>query len=208
MTILYCLCSSPQTLMSGSNPMLGPGLNLGGILPPGGLMPTMQSAAQTGKRFQCMYYCYLLWAVWSRVETTLQTSRTPRVLCIQPTDMSLSIIVNSSPQFQFVCTVLAGESNFYMCSRESFWPEQQRWVETTKPAAGMTLHWSVCVTLLVACTEYLFDIATVLILHLCYHTWNNDELCVNQLHSSISSHFLFLHPTAYAMWWTPFIQLF
>ena len=30
--------------------MLGPGLNLSGILPPGGLMPTMQSAAQTGKR--------------------------------------------------------------------------------------------------------------------------------------------------------------
>uniref|UniRef100_A0A8C4E0Z0 SPT20 homolog, SAGA complex component n=1 Tax=Dicentrarchus labrax TaxID=13489 RepID=A0A8C4E0Z0_DICLA len=45
--------SDPQTLMSSSSPMLGPGLNLSGILPPGGLMPTMQSAAQTGKRFQC-----------------------------------------------------------------------------------------------------------------------------------------------------------
>lgn len=49
--ILNCLCSSPQTLMSSPNPMLGPGLNLSGILPPGGLMPTMQSAAQTGNRF-------------------------------------------------------------------------------------------------------------------------------------------------------------
>uniref|UniRef100_A0A3Q4B7H0 Spt20-like SEP domain-containing protein n=1 Tax=Mola mola TaxID=94237 RepID=A0A3Q4B7H0_MOLML len=38
---------SPQTLMSGSNPMLSPGLNLSGILPPGGLMPTMQSPAPT-----------------------------------------------------------------------------------------------------------------------------------------------------------------
>lgn len=35
--------------MSGSNPMLGTGLNLSGILPTGGLMPTMQSAAQAGK---------------------------------------------------------------------------------------------------------------------------------------------------------------
>ncbi|XP_056140626.1 transcription factor SPT20 homolog isoform X4 [Lampris incognitus] len=42
---------SPQTLMSGSNPMLGPGLNLSGILPPGGLMPTMQSTAQPGSPF-------------------------------------------------------------------------------------------------------------------------------------------------------------
>uniref|UniRef100_A0A8D3B9I7 SPT20 homolog, SAGA complex component n=1 Tax=Scophthalmus maximus TaxID=52904 RepID=A0A8D3B9I7_SCOMX len=48
--VVSSVCS-PQTLMSGSNPMLGPGLNLSGILPPGGLMPTMQSAAQTGKRF-------------------------------------------------------------------------------------------------------------------------------------------------------------
>ncbi|XP_072302016.1 transcription factor SPT20 homolog isoform X2 [Eucyclogobius newberryi] len=38
----------PQTLMSGSNPMLGPGLNLSGLLPPGGLMP---SAAQSGSHF-------------------------------------------------------------------------------------------------------------------------------------------------------------
>ncbi|XP_036380917.1 transcription factor SPT20 homolog isoform X3 [Megalops cyprinoides] len=49
---------SPQTLMSGSNPMLGcsPGaLNLSGILPPGGLMsgalPTVQSTAQAGSPF-------------------------------------------------------------------------------------------------------------------------------------------------------------
>ncbi|XP_068600396.1 transcription factor SPT20 homolog [Brachionichthys hirsutus] len=42
---------SPQTLMSGSNPMLGPGLNLSGILPSGGLMPTVQSAAPTGSPF-------------------------------------------------------------------------------------------------------------------------------------------------------------
>uniref|UniRef100_A0AAQ5XCH8 Spt20-like SEP domain-containing protein n=1 Tax=Amphiprion ocellaris TaxID=80972 RepID=A0AAQ5XCH8_AMPOC len=48
---------SPQTLMSGSNPMLGPGLNLSGILPPGGLMPTMQSAAQAGKIFIVMSSC-------------------------------------------------------------------------------------------------------------------------------------------------------
>ncbi|XP_013858741.1 transcription factor SPT20 homolog isoform X2 [Austrofundulus limnaeus] len=41
----------PQTLMSGSSPMLGPGLNLSGILPSAGLMPTMQSAAQTGSPF-------------------------------------------------------------------------------------------------------------------------------------------------------------
>uniref|UniRef100_A0A8C4GJ73 SPT20 homolog, SAGA complex component n=1 Tax=Dicentrarchus labrax TaxID=13489 RepID=A0A8C4GJ73_DICLA len=50
--VVSSVCS-PQTLMSSSSPMLGPGLNLSGILPPGGLMPTMQSAAQTGKRFQC-----------------------------------------------------------------------------------------------------------------------------------------------------------
>uniref|UniRef100_A0A8D3BNF0 SPT20 homolog, SAGA complex component n=1 Tax=Scophthalmus maximus TaxID=52904 RepID=A0A8D3BNF0_SCOMX len=48
--VVSSVCS-PQTLMSGSNPMLGPGLNLSGILPPGGLMPTMQSAAQTGGHF-------------------------------------------------------------------------------------------------------------------------------------------------------------
>ncbi|XP_049895907.1 transcription factor SPT20 homolog isoform X1 [Epinephelus moara] len=48
--VVSSVCS-PQTLMSGSNPMLGPGLNLSGILPPGGLMPTMQSAAQTGSPF-------------------------------------------------------------------------------------------------------------------------------------------------------------
>ncbi|KAG7515931.1 hypothetical protein JOB18_018529 [Solea senegalensis] len=48
--VVSSVCS-PQTLMSGSNTMLGPGLNLSGILPPGGLMPTMQSAAQTGSHF-------------------------------------------------------------------------------------------------------------------------------------------------------------
>lgn len=48
--VVSSVCS-PQTLMSGSNPMLGSGLNLSGILPPGGLMPTMQSAAQTGSPF-------------------------------------------------------------------------------------------------------------------------------------------------------------
>lgn len=45
---------SPPTLMS-SSPMLGAGLNLSGILPPGGLMPgtlpTMQPSAQTGSPF-------------------------------------------------------------------------------------------------------------------------------------------------------------
>lgn len=35
--------------MSGPNPMLGPSLNLSGILPPGGLMSTMQPAPQTGR---------------------------------------------------------------------------------------------------------------------------------------------------------------
>uniref|UniRef100_A0A7N6B0K7 Spt20-like SEP domain-containing protein n=1 Tax=Anabas testudineus TaxID=64144 RepID=A0A7N6B0K7_ANATE len=40
-----------SSVCSSTNPMLAPGLNLSGILPPGGLMPTMQSAAQTGKRF-------------------------------------------------------------------------------------------------------------------------------------------------------------
>ncbi|XP_038134731.1 transcription factor SPT20 homolog isoform X2 [Cyprinodon tularosa] len=48
--VVSSVCS-PQTLMSGSNPMLGPGLNLSGILPPGGLMSTMQSAAQPGSHF-------------------------------------------------------------------------------------------------------------------------------------------------------------
>lgn len=54
--------SSPQTLMTGSNPMLGcspgtlaPGINLSGILPSGGLMsgtlPAMQPAAPTGTPF-------------------------------------------------------------------------------------------------------------------------------------------------------------
>lgn len=45
--VVSSVCS-PQTLMSGSNPMLGPGLNLSGLLPPGGLMP---SAAQSGGPF-------------------------------------------------------------------------------------------------------------------------------------------------------------
>uniref|UniRef100_A0A667YRL2 SPT20 homolog, SAGA complex component n=1 Tax=Myripristis murdjan TaxID=586833 RepID=A0A667YRL2_9TELE len=48
--VVSSVCS-PQTLMSGSNPMLGPGLNLSGILPPGGLMPTMQSTGQSGSPF-------------------------------------------------------------------------------------------------------------------------------------------------------------
>uniref|UniRef100_A0A8C2ZYA5 SPT20 homolog, SAGA complex component n=1 Tax=Cyclopterus lumpus TaxID=8103 RepID=A0A8C2ZYA5_CYCLU len=48
--VVSSVCS-PQNLMSGSNPMLGPGLNLSGILPTGGLMPTMQSAAQAGSPF-------------------------------------------------------------------------------------------------------------------------------------------------------------
>ncbi|XP_030010069.1 transcription factor SPT20 homolog isoform X4 [Sphaeramia orbicularis] len=48
--VVSSVCS-PQTLMSGSNPMLGPGLNLSGILPTGGLMPAMQSAAQSGSPF-------------------------------------------------------------------------------------------------------------------------------------------------------------
>ncbi|XP_061155017.1 transcription factor SPT20 homolog isoform X5 [Syngnathus typhle] len=42
---------NPQTLMSGSNPMLGPGLNLSKILPSGSLVPSMQPAAQTGSHF-------------------------------------------------------------------------------------------------------------------------------------------------------------
>lgn len=54
---LYYLCSSPQTLMSGSNPMLGTGLNLSGLLPTGGLMPTMQSAAQAGKKLHSHVSC-------------------------------------------------------------------------------------------------------------------------------------------------------
>lgn len=66
LTFLICihLCvhlwhSSPQTLMAGSNPMLGcsPGINLSGILPSGGLMPsglpTMQPAASAGMRPLC-----------------------------------------------------------------------------------------------------------------------------------------------------------
>lgn len=48
--VVSSVCS-PQTLMSGSSPLLGAGLNLSGILPPAGLMPTMQSAAQTGSPF-------------------------------------------------------------------------------------------------------------------------------------------------------------
>lgn len=48
--VVSSVCS-PQTLMSGSNSMLGPGLNLSGILPPAGLMSTMQSGAQTGNPF-------------------------------------------------------------------------------------------------------------------------------------------------------------
>lgn len=48
--VVSSVCS-PQTLMSGPNPMLGPSLNLSGILPPGGLMSTMQPAPQTGTPF-------------------------------------------------------------------------------------------------------------------------------------------------------------
>ncbi|TNN63511.1 Transcription factor SPT20 [Liparis tanakae] len=48
--VVSSVCS-PQSLMGGANPMLGPGLNLSGILPTGGLMPTMQSAAQAGSPF-------------------------------------------------------------------------------------------------------------------------------------------------------------
>ncbi|KAG7269975.1 hypothetical protein CRUP_021830 [Coryphaenoides rupestris] len=39
------------TLMSGPAPMLGPSLNLSGILPPGGVMPAMQSTSQPGSHF-------------------------------------------------------------------------------------------------------------------------------------------------------------
>uniref|UniRef100_A0A8C7YNM1 SPT20 homolog, SAGA complex component n=1 Tax=Oryzias sinensis TaxID=183150 RepID=A0A8C7YNM1_9TELE len=52
--VVSSVCS-PQTLMSGSSPMLGPGLNLSGILPHGGLMSTMQSAPQTGKSRYCLF---------------------------------------------------------------------------------------------------------------------------------------------------------
>lgn len=68
--ICLCLCvhlsvchSSPQTLMAGSNPMLGcsPGINLSGILPSGGLMPsalpTMQPAASAGIPFSLHTDC-------------------------------------------------------------------------------------------------------------------------------------------------------
>lgn len=48
--VVSSVCS-PQTLMSGSNPMLGPGLNLSGLLPSGGLMPAMPSPAQSGGPF-------------------------------------------------------------------------------------------------------------------------------------------------------------
>ncbi|XP_053703281.1 transcription factor SPT20 homolog isoform X1 [Synchiropus splendidus] len=48
--VVSSVCS-PQTLMSSSNQMLGPGLNLSGILPSGGLMPSMQSATPTGGHF-------------------------------------------------------------------------------------------------------------------------------------------------------------
>ncbi|XP_054611879.1 transcription factor SPT20 homolog isoform X3 [Dunckerocampus dactyliophorus] len=48
--VVSSVCNS-QTLMSSSNPMLGPGLNLSGILPSGGLMPSMQPATQTGSHF-------------------------------------------------------------------------------------------------------------------------------------------------------------
>uniref|UniRef100_A0A8D0DB71 SPT20 homolog, SAGA complex component n=1 Tax=Sander lucioperca TaxID=283035 RepID=A0A8D0DB71_SANLU len=104
--VVSSVCS-PQTLMSGSNPMLGPGLNLSGILPSGGLMPSMQSAAQTGSHFG----------------------------------------LNSS----------AG----------------------LRPLNLLQVRLTGC----------LFDIATVLILHLCYHTWYRDELCVchvvNSLHQVV-----------------------
>lgn len=75
--IWECFCSSPQTLMSGSNPMLGPGLNLSGILPSAGLMPTMQSAAQTGKKTLALcvlnYYFYHL-LIFICFQTTGNTS--------------------------------------------------------------------------------------------------------------------------------------
>uniref|UniRef100_A0A7N8X1Y3 SPT20 homolog, SAGA complex component n=1 Tax=Mastacembelus armatus TaxID=205130 RepID=A0A7N8X1Y3_9TELE len=45
--VVSSVCS-PQTLMSGSSPMLGPSFNLSGILPPAGLMSTMQSAIPPG----------------------------------------------------------------------------------------------------------------------------------------------------------------
>ncbi|XP_061658894.1 transcription factor SPT20 homolog isoform X1 [Syngnathoides biaculeatus] len=48
--VVSSVCN-PQTLMSGSNTMLGPGLNLSGILPSGGLIPSMQPAVQTGSHF-------------------------------------------------------------------------------------------------------------------------------------------------------------
>lgn len=73
--VCVCVClghSSPQTLMAGSNPMLGcsPGINLSGILPSGGLMPsalpTMQPAASAGIQFPflthvCWKYLPCLW---------------------------------------------------------------------------------------------------------------------------------------------------
>ncbi|XP_067084902.1 transcription factor SPT20 homolog [Osmerus mordax] len=47
--VVGSVCSS-QTLMSSSS-MLGAGLNLSGLLPPGGLMPSMQPTAQTASPF-------------------------------------------------------------------------------------------------------------------------------------------------------------
>ncbi|XP_061903021.1 transcription factor SPT20 homolog isoform X1 [Entelurus aequoreus] len=48
--VVSSVCN-PQTLMSSSNAVLGPGLNLSGLLPSGGLMPSMQPATQTGSHF-------------------------------------------------------------------------------------------------------------------------------------------------------------
>ncbi|XP_077447620.1 transcription factor SPT20 homolog isoform X1 [Stigmatopora argus] len=48
--VVSSVCN-PQTLMGGSGSMLAPGLNLGGILPSGGLVPSVQPAAQTGSHF-------------------------------------------------------------------------------------------------------------------------------------------------------------
>uniref|UniRef100_A0A8C6MFI6 SPT20 homolog, SAGA complex component n=1 Tax=Nothobranchius furzeri TaxID=105023 RepID=A0A8C6MFI6_NOTFU len=96
--VVSSVCS-PQTLMSGSSPMLGTGLNLSGILPSGGLMPTMQSAAPTGKKtlpvssLNC--FCTLLADIF-RFYAFIYVFISPA----RPEQLSLSVILQKNRQSQ------------------------------------------------------------------------------------------------------------
>uniref|UniRef100_A0A8C6NYE8 SPT20 homolog, SAGA complex component n=1 Tax=Nothobranchius furzeri TaxID=105023 RepID=A0A8C6NYE8_NOTFU len=121
--VVSSVCS-PQTLMSGSSPMLGTGLNLSGILPSGGLMPTMQSAAPTGKKtlpvsslncfctlladiFRFYAFIYVFISVWTLRSFEFLCSRLPP----QAKSVTAASIVGSCTRRACCMCTLLNENN-------------------------------------------------------------------------------------------------